>query len=108
MGRIISMLYAVVAYVVFLGAFLYAVGFVTGLVVPKTIDTGPPGPIATAILINLALLGVFAVQHSGMARPAFKRWWTRTVPPVAERSTYVLASSLALILLCWQWRPIPG
>src|SRR6266852_7602684 len=108
MGRIIAFLYGLVAYVVFLGAFLYAIGFVTGLWVPKTIDTGPAGPSGQAFVIDLLLMSLFAVQHSVMARPVFKRWWTQFVPVAVERSTYVLLASLALILLFWQWRPIPA
>jgi len=107
MERIIGFLYGLVAYLVFLVAFLYAIGFVTGLWVPKTIDTGPAGPAGQAFVIDLLLMSLFAVQHSIMARPAFKRWWTQFVPPSVERSTYVLLASLVLILLYWQWRPIP-
>jgi len=108
MGRIIAFLYGLVAYLVFLCAFLYAIGFVTGLVVPKTIDTGEATPVVTAVIINLILLSVFAIQHSVMARRQFKQWWTRLVPKSVERSTYVLLASLALALLFWQWRPIPA
>lgn len=107
MGRLLALVYGGAAYAVFLGAFLYAVGFVGGFAVPKTIDTGPAGPIGEALLVNLLVLSIFAVQHSVMARPAFKRWWTRFVPAPVERSTYVLLASLALILVFWQWRPIP-
>ena len=107
MGKIIAFLYGLTAYIVFLGSFLYAIGFVTGIVVPKTIDGGTVVPLAEAIIVDLVLLSIFALQHSIMARPAFKRWWTKIVPPVAERSTYVLLASLALALILWQWRPIP-
>ena len=107
MGRIFAALYSTVAYVLFLGTFVYAIGFVENIMVHKTIDSGAAGGAPGAILVDLALLGVFAVQHSVMARKGFKRMWTRIVPEAAERSTYVLFSSLALALLLWQWRPLP-
>jgi protein-S-isoprenylcysteine O-methyltransferase Ste14 len=108
MGRIAAFIYGLAAYFVFFFAFVYAIGFVTGVVVPKTIDTGPAVPVEEALIINLLLMSLFAVQHSVMARKQFKRWWTRFVPHSIERSTYVLFASLALLLLFWQWRPIPG
>jgi protein-S-isoprenylcysteine O-methyltransferase Ste14 len=106
MGKPLQLMYAAVAYVLFLGAFLYSVGFVGDLLVPKTIDSGPRDPWITALAVDVALLSLFALQHSVMARPAFKRWWTRIVPVGVERSTYVLASSLCLIVLFWIWRPL--
>jgi len=107
MGKLIGFLYGVIAYLVFLFAFLYAIGFVTGLAVPKTIDSGPAGAPAEAIIVDLLLMALFAIQHSVMARPQFKRWWTQFVPAPVERSTFVLFASLALLLLYWQWQPIP-
>jgi protein-S-isoprenylcysteine O-methyltransferase Ste14 len=108
MGRLIALVYGLASYVVFFVTFLYAVGFVSGLVVPKTIDTGAVVPLAEALIVNVLLMSVFAIQHSVMARKPFKQWWTQFVPKSVERSTYVLFSSLALILLYWQWRPIPA
>jgi len=108
MGRFIAFLYGLASYVVFFVTILYAIGFVSGLVVPKTIDTGTVVPLAEALVVNLLLMSVFAIQHSVMARKPFKRWWTRFVPASVERSTYVLFASLALVLLFWQWRPIPA
>ena len=107
MGRIVEFAYGLVSYAVFFATFLYAVGFV-GNFVPQGMDAPPVSPLGTSLLIDVGLLGLFAVQHSVMARPAFKRLWTRIVPQPVERSTYVLASSLALILLFWQWRPLGG
>jgi protein-S-isoprenylcysteine O-methyltransferase Ste14 len=108
MSRFIAFLYGLAAYFAFFGTILYAIGFVEGLVVPKTIDTGAVVPLVEALIVNVLLMSVFAVQHSVMARKQFKEWWTQYVPKSVERSTYVLFSSLALLLLFWQWRPIPA
>jgi protein-S-isoprenylcysteine O-methyltransferase Ste14 len=99
--------YGAVAYVAFLGVLVYTVGFVANASVPKGIDDGTSGPVALAVLVNAGLLTLFAAQHSIMARPWFKRRWTRFVPVSIERSTFVLAASLLLALLMWQWRPLP-
>ncbi len=109
MARIASFAYGLLCYALFFACFLYSIAFVGNFdVVPKTLDAGREGSLGTALAVNLALLAVFAVQHSVMARPAFKRWWTRFVPEPVERATYVLLSSAALALLYWQWQPIGG
>jgi protein-S-isoprenylcysteine O-methyltransferase Ste14 len=107
-SRLIAFVYGLAAYAIFFVTFLYAIGFVSGLVVPTTVDTGRVAPLPEALVVNLLLMSVFAVQHSVMARKQFKRWWTQFVPRPIERSTYVLFSSLALILLFWQWRALPS
>jgi protein-S-isoprenylcysteine O-methyltransferase Ste14 len=107
-ARLTAFLFGGVAYLTFLFTILYAIGFVSGLVVPKTIDTGAKSGIWEAIAVNLALMALFAIQHSVMARKSFKHWWTQFIPKSVERSTYVLSASLALLLLFWQWRPMPS
>ena len=106
--RIIALLYGFIVYLLFLVTFLYTIGFVEGIPGIKTIDSGPTDRIWIAVVVNVLLLGLFAVQHSVMARQGFKRWWTRFVSPSVERSTFVLAASLSVALLLWQWRPLPA
>jgi len=107
MNKVLGVAFGLAAYVIFLFSFLYAVGFVGNFIVPKSIDSGVDTNLVTAVVIDLLLLGAFAIQHSVMARPAFKAAWTRLVSPSIERSIYVLVSSLLLLLLFWQWRPLP-
>lgn len=102
------LVYGLACYAIFFATFLYAIGFVGNLIVPKSMDAEAQMPLITALVIDLLLLGIFALQHSIMARPAFKRWWTKMVPESAERSTYVLFSSLALIALFYFWQPLGG
>jgi protein-S-isoprenylcysteine O-methyltransferase Ste14 len=108
MGRFIALLYGIAAYALCIVTLLYAIAFVGDMPVPKTIDSGAVAPLLESLIVNLVLLSIFAIQHSVMARPAFKAWWTQFVPKPVERSTYVLFASLALVLLFWQWRPLPA
>jgi len=108
MKKIFFLTYGIISYLASLGTILYAIGFVGNLAVPKTIDGHPQTSLVAALLINASLLLAFALQHSYMAGPAFKKWWTRRIPKVIERSSYVLLSSLCLLLLMWQWQPIGG
>jgi len=107
-GRIAAFVYGVASYLFFFVTFLYAMGFVEGMIVPKTIDNGAASSLTQALIVNLVLMSIFAIQHSVMARPQFKRWWTTFVPRSVERTTYVLLASLALALLVWQWQPMPA
>jgi protein-S-isoprenylcysteine O-methyltransferase Ste14 len=107
-SRAAILVYGVATYVFFLVVFLYMIGFVGGFIVPKHIENGLVADPARAMVIDVVLLALFAIQHTVMARPAFKRWWTRIIPPAAERSTFVLLASALLALAVWQWRPLPG
>lgn len=107
MRRRLLAAYGGFCYLLFLGSFSYFIAFVGGIVVPRTVDSGPVVPLGEALAVNLGLLILFGVQHSGMARRSFKQWWTRFIPPATERSTYVLVSSLMHLLIIWQWRPLP-
>lgn len=106
--RVTALAYGAIVYLFFLAVLVYTIGFLANLWVPRGIDQGHTGPIGVAVLVDAGLLALFAVQHTVMARPAFKRRWTRLVPQAAERSTFVLAASLVLALLLWQWRPLPA
>ena len=108
MKGLAALIYGLFAYLGFVGILLYTIGFLGGFVVPKTINSGPETPFALALAINIALLVVFALQHSIMARPGFKKWWTQTLPQPIERSTYVFLSNVVMVLLLWLWRPMPG
>jgi protein-S-isoprenylcysteine O-methyltransferase Ste14 len=109
MKRVAALAFGILSYGAFLGAFLYAIGFLGNVLVPRAVDSPATGPVGTALVINSLLLALFAIQHSVMARPGFKAWWTgHVIPPEVERSTYVLLSSLALLLLFWQWQPMGG
>ncbi len=107
MSRPLALLFGLVCYALFLVTFLYQVGFVAGVVVPKAVDDGPVEAPARAIVTDVVLLGLFAVQHTVMARQAFKRWWTTVIPEPVERSVFVLLASLLLLLMNWQWKPLP-
>src|SRR5689334_4218377 len=108
MSRLIALFYGMACYAFFFVTFLYAIAFVENFPVPQTIDNGPSAPMTEALIINMVLRAPFAIQHSVMARPQFKAWWTQFVPKPVERSTYVLFATALLALLCWQWRPIPA
>ncbi len=108
MKRILSFVYGLICYLVFFVTFLYLILFIGDLYVPKTINSGPAGSWVPALLINVGLIGLFGLQHTLMARKSFKEWWTRFVPKPVERSTYVLFSSIALIVIFWLWQPLPA
>ena len=104
----LGLVYSIASYGLFLGAFTYFAAFSDSIIVPKTVDSGTPGSLAAAAIINLILIAIFGLQHSIMARASFKRVLTRVIPPALERATYVLVSSVALVVVMWQWRPMPS
>ena len=108
MKRVLAVIYGTICYLIFLGAFSYFIPFIGDFLVPKTINSGETVALISSVFINLGLLGLFAVQHSGMARKGFKEWWGNFIPKPIERSTYVLVSSIVLVLMMWQWKPLPG
>jgi len=108
MSRLIALVYGIACYAFFFVTFLYTIAFVENFPVPRTIDSGPHVPMMEALIVNMLLMALFAIQHSVMARPQFKAWWTQFVPKSVERSTYVLFATLLVALMCWQWRPIPA
>lgn len=108
LGRVSFLVYGFLAHVMFVGVFAYMLGFVGNILVPKSIDSAPTSPLWYALLVNASLIGLFGLQHSIMARPTFKRWWTQYVPEPIERSTYVLLSNVLLIALMWKWEPMGG
>ncbi|MFG0306437.1 MAG: methanethiol S-methyltransferase [Phycisphaerales bacterium JB040] len=107
-ARLGVLVYGLVSYLLFFGTFLYMIGFVAGVLVPKDINDGTPGPLWLALLVDASLVGLFCLQHEVMARPRFKAWLTRYIPGAIERSTFVVLASLILLLMFWQWRPLPG
>jgi protein-S-isoprenylcysteine O-methyltransferase Ste14 len=106
--NVLVLVYGTLCYLIFLGTLVYAIGWVEDIGTPTTLDAAPSAPVGVAVCVDLVLLGLFVAQHSIMARPAFKRWWTRVIPHTIERSTFVLLASLLFLLLFWQWRPIGG
>ena len=108
MSRVIALFYSVVSYLFFLGTFVYAIGFVGNILVPRSVDNGLAAPLSTALLVNALLLSLFAIQHTIMARPGFKKIITKLIPQAAERSTFVMATCVVMTLMFWQWRSMPG